>query len=324
MGDLSYSSGDWWALARGAVERLRLRPQVDPKVQLWPRTERRAVSMLLGAIPDPIKEEILSARRLTTDQLSYKLCITFQPGGASERTKLLQNITDSKCGSNVHENLDWIRTWRRFVQRARELQVTLPDGLVLLGALTKCTDVLNGKSPQVAYRLNMIRQQLNLDQLPTAETILSYSEHLQAEAEELTLSVPVKATSAVKAAALGVSPPPGIPQYPQNESEQKSPNPKKKACRYWMGEKECSRGINVTLVMPLWIPKVIDVSTVLRLVTPDVNVLGKLQGLTLSLIPPKRGLPRCPNQVDKGPLKSLGGVWGKIVTLEKLLGMLPL
>jgi hypothetical protein len=200
----------------------------------------------------------------------------------------------------------------------------LPDGLVLLGALTKCTDVLNGKSPQVAYRLNMIRQQLNLDQLPTAETILSYSEHLQAEAEELTLSVPVKATSAVKAAALGVSPPPGIPQYPQNESEQKSPNPKKKACRHWMGEKECSRGINVTLVMPLWIPKVIDVSTVLRLVTPDVNVLEKLQGLTLSLIPPKRGLPRCPNQVDKGPLKSLGGVWGKIVTLEKLLGMLPL
>jgi hypothetical protein len=61
---------------------------------------------LLGAIPDPIKEEILSARRLTTDQLSYKLCITFQPGGASERTKLLQSITDSKCGSNVHENLD--------------------------------------------------------------------------------------------------------------------------------------------------------------------------------------------------------------------------
>ena len=75
----------------------------------------------------------------------YKLCITFQAGGASERAKLLQNITDSKCCSNVHEILDWIRAWRRFVQRAMELQVTLPDGLVLLGALTKCTDVLSGK-----------------------------------------------------------------------------------------------------------------------------------------------------------------------------------
>ena len=76
----------------------------------------------------------------------------------------------------------------------------------------------------------MIRQQLNLDQMPTAETILSYSEHLLAEAEELTLIVPVKATLAVKAAALSVSPPPGIPQKspnPQNESDQKSRNPKK-------------------------------------------------------------------------------------------------
>jgi len=158
---------------------------------------------------------------------------------------LLQNIADSKCGSNVHEILDWIRTWRRFVQRDRELQVTLPDGLVLLGALTKCIDVLIGKSPQVAYRLNMICQQLNLDQLPTAETILNYSEHVQAEAEELSLSVPAKATSAVKAAALGVPPLPGIPQNPQNpqnESEQKSPNPKKEACRFWMSEKGCSRG----------------------------------------------------------------------------------
>ena len=94
-----------------------------------------ALAMLLGAIPDPIKEEVISARKLTTDQVLYKLCITFQPGGASERTKLLQNITDSKCGSDVHEVLDWIRTWRRFVQRGRELQVTLPDGLVMLGAL---------------------------------------------------------------------------------------------------------------------------------------------------------------------------------------------
>ena len=189
---------------------------------------------------------------------------------------MLQNIADSKCGSNVHEILDWIRTWRRFVQRDRELQVTLPDGLVLLGALTKCIDVLIGKSPQVAYRLNMICQQLNPDQLPTAETILNYSEHVQAEAEELSLSVPAKATSAVKAAALGVPPLPGIPQNPQNpqnESEQKSPNPKKEACRFWMSEKGCSRGINVTMVMPLRILKVIGVSIVLRLVTPDVIVL---------------------------------------------------
>ena len=77
----------------------------------------------------------------------------------------------------------------------------------------------------------------------------------------------------MKAAALGAPPLPGIPQNPQNELEQKSPNPKKEACRVWMSEKGCSRGINVTMVMPLWILKVIGVSIVLRLVTPDVIVL---------------------------------------------------
>ena len=81
MGDLSYSSGDWWALVRGAVDQgyrdwLNVGP---PKwilgFQLWPRTERRALSMLLGSILDPIQEEIISARKLTTDQVLYKLCM---------------------------------------------------------------------------------------------------------------------------------------------------------------------------------------------------------------------------------------------------------
>ena len=40
------------------------------------------------------------------------------------------------------------------------------------------------------------------------------------------------------------------------------------------------------------------------------------------MIPPKRGLPRCQNQVEKGPPKSLGRVVGNIVALKKLLGML--
>ena len=124
MGDLSYTSGDWWMMIRravdqsymdwlnaGPIDRLRLRPQVDSRVQGWPRTERRALSMLLGAIPDPIKEEVISSRKLSTDQVLYKLCITFQPGGASERTKLLQCLTDSRCGSNVSEVLEWVRTW---------------------------------------------------------------------------------------------------------------------------------------------------------------------------------------------------------------------
>ena len=255
MGDLSYTSSEWWSMIREGVnecyqkwlnasplEKLRMTPQVNPKTKLWPRTERRALSMLLASIPESIRDELVSARKLSTDQVLYKLSITFQPGGAAERTKLLQSITDTKCGSSIAEILEWIRLWRRYVQRAREINVTLPDGLVLLGSLSKCIDLLSAKSPQVSYRLNLVRQQLSVDQLPTMDAIQCYSEHLQAEAEDLMLSSQTKGPSAVRAAAMGVSENNGNVGNPPIEPEGKPPVAKKGACRYWMSEKGCTRG----------------------------------------------------------------------------------
>lgn len=201
MGDLSYSSNLWWKMIRRAVdgcyqewlslgplERLRLKPMLDSQVHLWPRTERRALSMLLQAIPESVRSEVISARKLTTDQVLFRLFCTYQPGGSMERTKLLQAISDCKCGETVKEVLTWVRTWRRYVGRAKELGVTLPDALVLVGVLQFGSEFLSQRSPQVAYRLNMIRQQLYLDQQPTTSNVLTYSEHLQAEAEEMALA----------------------------------------------------------------------------------------------------------------------------------------
>ena len=82
--------------------------------------------------------------------------------------------------------LGWVRNWRRYVGRAKELGITLPDALVLVGVLQQGSEVLSRRSPQVAYRLNMIRQQLSLDQRPNLSSVMTYAEHLQAEAEELT------------------------------------------------------------------------------------------------------------------------------------------
>lgn len=200
MGDVSYSSGVWWNMIKGAVEvsyrewlqsgpveRLRLKPKVEAQAASWPRTERRALSMLLQAIPEHVRREVVSSRRLTTDQVLFRLFCVYQPGGALERTKLLQAIPDCKCGDSLKEVLGWVRMWRRFVGRAMELDVTLPDALVLVGVLQQTSEFLSQRSPQVAYRLNTIRQQLNLDQTPTTTSVMAYSEHLQAEAEEMLL-----------------------------------------------------------------------------------------------------------------------------------------
>ena len=250
MGDLSYTSEFWWGLVRnaadrsyrdwlgsGPLERLRIKPQLDPRAQGWPRTERRALAMLLAAVPDHIRNEAISSRRMSTDQLVFRLCVVYQPGGPSERTKLLHSITDAKCGTGNNDILEWLRMWRRNVQRAMELNVTLPDGLVLLGTLAKCADALSQKSPQIAYRLNMVRQQLNLDQQPFVASILSFTEHLQAEAEDLALSHPSKGPAGVvKTAALTV--PPGIEPPGLHVEKEK----KKGSCKFWMSETGCKFG----------------------------------------------------------------------------------
>ena len=200
LGDVSYSSGGWWALVKeavessyrewlqvGPVERLRLKPKVDSLAASWPRTERRVLSMLLQAIPEHVKRDLVSSRRLTTDQVLFRLYCIYQPGGALERTRLLQAISDSKCGDTLKDVLSWVRMWRRFVGRALELEITLPDALVLVGVLQQASEYLSQRSPQVAYRLNSMRQQLNLDQTPNTTSAMTYSEHLQAEAEEMML-----------------------------------------------------------------------------------------------------------------------------------------
>ena len=48
-------------------------------------TERRALSMLLQAVPEHVKEDVISARKLTPDQVLFRL-YCFVPAGWSLRT----------------------------------------------------------------------------------------------------------------------------------------------------------------------------------------------------------------------------------------------
>lgn len=114
MGDLSYSSITWWNMLKSAAEKcyqewlnadpianLRLKPTVDPKASMWPRTERRALGLLLQALPGGLKGELIANRKLSVDQILFRLLIAYQPGGPNERTKILQGITDGRCGQTV-------------------------------------------------------------------------------------------------------------------------------------------------------------------------------------------------------------------------------
>ena len=209
IGDVSYTSAQWWGEVMTAVEqayhhwlqadplmRLRMAPVIPDMARGWPRTENRVVGMLLQAVPKDIYEDIVANRQLSAGQVMFKLHTIFQPGGQVERTSLLQMLVDWKCPSNnAAEMANSIRKWRRWVVRAEELQLVLPDPLVLAGAVAKMSDALARLGgAQAAYRLSSVRQHLGIDLRPGMQEIRTFSELLQAEAGEMALRQPGNTT----------------------------------------------------------------------------------------------------------------------------------
>ena len=209
IGDVSYTSAQWWGVVMTAVEhayhhwlqadplmRLRMAPVIPDMARGWPRTENRVVGMLLQAVPKDIYEDLVANRHMSAGQVMFKLYTVFQPGGQVERTSLLQMLVDWKGPSNdAAEMVNSIRKWRRWVVRAEELQLVLPDPLVLAGVVAKMSDALARLGgAQAAYRLSSVRQHLGIDLRPGMQEIRTFSELLQAEAGEMALRQPGNTT----------------------------------------------------------------------------------------------------------------------------------
>ena len=50
--------------------------------------------MLLQALPQEVRGELVAARRLTTFGVITHLLVTYSPGGISEKQNLLRNLED--------------------------------------------------------------------------------------------------------------------------------------------------------------------------------------------------------------------------------------
>ena len=116
--------GEWPKAA--PIDRLRIRPDPGTTLSHWPRTERRARSMLLQSLPEGLRVELIAERKITAVEVVYKLFTKFRPGGPSERVEILRQLTDTKVGNSAAEILTWTRQWRRVIARAHELGVQLP------------------------------------------------------------------------------------------------------------------------------------------------------------------------------------------------------
>ena len=116
------------------LQRLSLEPEIpaelkDPK---WSRLERKVMTLLLGSLKKAAKEEMVTHRVTTVPNLLYRLHVMYQPGGASERASILRQLEGMSSGEGVAECISALRKWRRYLQRAEEMGVSVPDPSLLL------------------------------------------------------------------------------------------------------------------------------------------------------------------------------------------------
>ena len=167
MKDLSATSWKWWEdvlnfamvayrewLQAEPVQRLYIRPRLPSECSgVWSRLEQRGQLMLINAVPQSIKAEILASRTTSLVEVLYALFRRYQPGGLAERSRLLRQLVDPKAPQSMNEVTEALRGWRRSLRRAQELEIATPDATLLLGALDKMSELVGKTSNQVAFRM---------------------------------------------------------------------------------------------------------------------------------------------------------------------------
>ena len=204
MADISEASATWWQqiiqavemvyerwLAASPIERLGIEPlNTEPLVSgRWMRVNARAATMLLSAMAEDLKSDMV-ARRCTQNcvKMMFRVFTYYQPGGSAERTDVLRRLQNPKdfCGAEtIDAALKAVRAWPRLLERCRAVQMDPPDASVLARGLLNLTDRYINESADASFRTSMLRTSLRLDARPTISQVVSYQKHLQAELEAM-------------------------------------------------------------------------------------------------------------------------------------------
>ena len=201
MGDLSDSSHDWWTAvlqaSRDAYERWvkatpldRIRVEVDERPELvegkWSRVNARACTMILAALDQGVKAEMV-ARRTTqvATQIMFRLYTLYQPGGSTEKALVLNHLQNPSVVQDVVSGVAALRAWGRWHKRCIDCGMVAPDPTVLAGALTKMTNHILSQNPDPMFRTQMVRSMLHIETHPSEDAVQEYHKHLLAEFETM-------------------------------------------------------------------------------------------------------------------------------------------
>ena len=105
------------------LERIKYPCEAPPEITLekWQRVERRVSSMILQAVPQTLRDELVASRRMTTFGVITYLLVAYSTGGLSEKPNILRSLEEPPEIPNVMEASIALRRWLRWRNRAREI-----------------------------------------------------------------------------------------------------------------------------------------------------------------------------------------------------------
>ena len=224
------------------MRRLSLQPQIpealkDPK---WSRLERRVMTLLLGAMKRPAKEDAVTHRIADVPSLLFRLHVLYQPGGVSERAAVLKHLEGKAGGEDIHECIAALRKWRRYLERAEAMQVSVPDPSILLAGVELMVKRVMASHPEVKFRIDLMKNELQLQGRPTQEGVLRLHTHILAELQMIApTSLSPTTSTALKAIGTGQA---GTGEASSPTNSPKRGQAGKLLCKFFLSKTGCTKG----------------------------------------------------------------------------------
>jgi hypothetical protein len=201
--DLSMSASEWWkTVVRLAEEWYKVHMTLNPIERIqhpatvpvevsqdkWQRVQRRVSSMMLQAVPPPVRDELVSARRMSTFGILTHLMVTYSPGGVTEKQNILRSLEDPPEIQKISEGPTALRRWLRWRARAREIGAVAPDPALQLKGLLRMTKRVLDNNRELQFRVSLVRSGLGVDTTPTEVNVEQLANHLLAELDQLSMT----------------------------------------------------------------------------------------------------------------------------------------
>ena len=258
ISDLSATSEEWWRKMVASTEawynhHMSLPPleklqheataPIEVRLERWQKLERRVASMMLQAVPEGVREDLVAGRKVSVFAIMTHLLLVYAPGGVLEKQTLLKNIEEPGEIHSIHEAPGAVRRWLRWKQRAVEVGATMPDPALQMKGLNRLMRKLLDTHRDLQFRVSLARNTLGVDVVPTSASVAQFAVHLLAEVEQLSLSDKRASTGGLKQEQPKIRSMEAEGQEKgKGKGKERSQDEERQKCKLYLTEGGCKKG----------------------------------------------------------------------------------